>query len=182
MSNLILIDETTVSTPANSINFTNVFSADYDTYCIQIVGSSAESSAANNFMEMRLINSSDSVITSTVYEWEYYYARGFSATYLTIGGTARDEFSRLYHDDDALKGFGNMTMWVFNPFQSDSYTFNVQQAAGWGRDGASSQIPIMQKGIGVLKQESSITGYNWFNRNSINIANGTFRTYGLKVD
>jgi len=75
-----------------------------------------------------------------------------------------------------------MTMWIFSPFQSDSYTFHVQQGAGYGRDAASASIPIMQKGIGVLKQESSITGYNWFNRDSINIANGTFRTYGLKVD
>ena len=182
MSNLILIDETSVSTPANSISITNVFSADYDTYCIQIVGTSAASSAANNFMDMRLINSSDSIISSTLYEWEYYYARGFSATFLNIGGTSRDEYTRLYHDDDALKGFSNMTMWIFSPFQSDSYTFHVQQSAGYGRDAASASIPIFHKGIGVLKQESSITGYNWINRNSINIASGTFRTYGLKVN
>lgn len=182
MSNLILIDETSVSTPANSISITNVFSANYDTYCIQVIGTSAATSRANNSMDVRLINSSGSVVTSTVYDNEMYYARGFSATYLNIGGAGRDDFALLYHDTASNNGFGNMTMWIFNPFQSDSYTFQTQQSSGYGRDGGSGQIPIMHKGIGVLKQESSITGYTFVNRDSINIASGTFRTYGLKVD
>ena len=181
MSALRLINETTISSPVNKVQVTDVFNSDFDIYCVEVVGTTAGSQRENNSMDMRLINSSDSIITSTIYEWEYYYARGFSATFLNIGGTSRDEYTRLYHDDDALKGFSNMTMWIFSPFQSDSYTYHVQQSAGYGRDAASASIPIFHKGIGVLKQESSITGYNWINRDSINIASGTFRTYGLKV-
>ena len=182
MSNLILIDETSVGTPANSISITDVFSADYDTYLIQVVGTSAATSTGNNNMDVRLINSSGSVITSTVYDNEMQYARGFSATYLNVGAATRDDFALLYHDTAANNAFGNMTMWIFNPFQSDSYTFQIQQTSGYGRDAGSDIIPIMHKGIGVLKQETSITGYNFINRNSINISTGTFRTYGLKVN
>jgi len=182
MSNLILIDETTVTSAANRISITDVFSADYDTYCIQVVGTSAATSTANNNMDVQLINSSGSVITSTIYDSEMMYARGFSATYLEIGGASRDEIAIMYHDTAANNAFGNMTMWMFNPFQSDSYTFQVQQSSGYARDGASAIIPMFHKGIGVLKQQSSITGYSFVNRNSLNISTGTFRTYGLKVD
>ncbi len=133
-------------------------------------------------MDVQLINSSDSVITSTVYDSDMVDARGYSATYLEVGSAGRDDFALLYHDTAANNAHANMTMWIFNPFQSDSYTFQVQQSSGYARDGASAIVPMFHKGIGLLRQQSSITGYSFVNRNSLNIATGTFRTYGLKVD
>jgi len=181
MSNLILIDETTVGTPANRINITDVFSANYDTYCIQVTDTLAGTQRENNSMDMQLINSSDSVVTDTTYDSEMLFARNFSGTYLNIGGAGRNEIAILYHDNGSQNGNGNMIMWVFNPFQSDTYTFQVQQSSGRMSYPSTTEIPHMSKGIGILRQQSSITGYSFINRDNYNINTGTFRTYGLKV-
>ena len=182
MSSLIKIDETTVGTPANRINITDVFSADYDTYCIQVTNTLAGTQRENNSMDIQLINSSDSVITDTIYDSEMIFARGFSVSYLAVGGASRNEIGILYHDNGAQNGNGNMIMWVFNPFQSDTYTYQVQQSSGRMSYPSTTEIPYMSKGLGVLRPQSSITGYSFVNRDSYKINLGTFRTYGLKVD
>ncbi len=182
MSSLIKIDETTVGTPANRINITDVFSADYDTYCIQVTDTLAGTQRENNSMDVQLINSSGSVITNTIYDSEMLFGRGFSADFLEIGGVSRDEIAILYHDNGSQNGNGNMIMWVFNPFQSNTYTFQVQQSTGRMSYPSTTEIPFMSKGIGVLRQQSSITGYSFINRDNYNINTGTFRTYGLKIN
>ena len=86
----------------------------------------------------------------------------------------------IYYDKDDDNGQANATIYLFNPFLSTSYTFGIFQVAGHAS--ISGQVPTMQKGIGVLKQTVSMTGYSFFNRDSLNIHTGTFRTYGLRVD
>ena len=182
MSALRLINETSIGTPVNRISIEDVFSADYDIYCIQVTDTLAGTQRENNSMDIQLINSSNSVVTDSIYDSEMVFARGFSGTYLSIGNANRDDFGILYHDNGAQNGNGNMIMWVFNPFQSDTYTFQVQQSIGRMSYPSTTQVSYMSKGIGVLKQKSSITGYSFHNRDSYNINLGTFRTYGLRVD
>ena len=182
MSALRLINETSISTPVNTISMTDVFSADFDVYCLQVVGTSASTSLDNNSMDVKLVNSSGSAITDTIYDAEMVFARGFSATYLSIGSANRNDFGLLYHDTAANNAHSNMIMWIFNPFQSDTYTFQIQQSSGFIRQPSNSITGMMHKGIGVLKQKSCITGISFVNRDNLNIASGTFRTYGLRVD
>jgi len=182
MSNLRLINETIVSTPSNTIRITDVFSADYDTYCIQVNNTTAGTQRENNNMDVRLIDSAGSEISTNDYDSEMLFGRNFSDTYIQVGSAGRNDFALLYHDTSGQNGNGNMTMWVFNPFQSDTYTYQVQQSIGRMSYQNTNQIPYMGKGIGVLKKQSSITGYSFVNRDSYTIASGTFRTYGLRVD
>ena len=65
---------------------------------------------------------------------------------------------------------------------SSGNTYQVQQSSGRMSYPSTTEIPYMSKGLGVLRQQSSITGYSFVNRDSYNINLGTFRTYGLKVD
>ena len=182
MSNLRLINETTVSTPSNKIQITDVFSADYDIYCIEVSNTTAGTQRENNSMDIRLINSSGSEIATSNYDSEMLFARDFSSSFLDIGGANRDDFALLYHDTSGQNGNGNMTMYVFNPFANDKYTFQIQQTAGRMSYPSTTSTGMMSKGIGVLKQMTSITGYSFTNRNSYNINTGTFRIYGLRVD
>jgi len=183
MSNLRLIDETSVTSAVNTIQITDVFSADFDVYCIEAVGISSETSQDNNSADIRLINSNGSIQSgSSIYDSEMIYARGFDQNYLEIGGYNRDDFALLYYDTSANNAFGNFTMWIFNPFNSDSYTFQVQQSIGTSRRPTNSINSMWHKGIGVLRELSSITGFCLIQRDSNNVATGTFRTYGLRVD
>ena len=71
MSNLRLINETNASS-VSSVNITDVFSADFDIYKIEI---EADDYNANSLLTLRLINSSGSVISSTNYQNANLYLR-----------------------------------------------------------------------------------------------------------
>jgi len=182
MSNLRLINETEVATPANKIQITDVFSADFDIYCIEVVNTTAGTQRENNSMDIRLINSSGSEIATTSYDNKALFFRGVTATSIELGSANRDDFALLYHDTSGQNGNGNMTMWVFNPYSSSSYTFNIHQASGEMSYPSTTSIHFNTKGIGVLKQTTSITGYSFTNRDGYDINTGIFRTYGLRVD
>ena len=180
MSNLRLINETSALGGTNSVDVNNVFSADYDIYKITITNASSATQQDNNTMSLRLINSSGSTISSSNYDKAIQYMRGFSATYLELKNTNADNMQAIYYDIASSNGNANATIYLFNPFLSSSYTFGIFQIAGHAS--IAGQVPTSQKGIGVLKQTASMTGYSFFNRDSLNIASGTFRTYGLRVD
>jgi len=179
MSNLRLINETTALGGTNSVDVNNVFSADFDIYKITITNASSETQLDNNTMSLRLINNLGSTISSN-YDKAIQYMRGFSATYLELKATSTDNMQAIYYDIASSNGNANSTIYLFNPFLSSSYTFGIFQVAGHAS--IAGQVPTVQKGIGVLKQTASMTGYSFFNRDSLNIATGTFRTYGLRVD
>lgn len=180
MSNLRLINETEVTTPANKIQITDVFSADFDIYCIEVVNTTAGTQRENNSMDIRLINSSGSEIATTSYDNKSLFFRG--ASDIELGSTNRNDFALLYHDTSGQNGNGNMTMWVFNPYSSSSYTFNMHQTSGQMSYPSTTSIHHNSKGVGVLKQTTSITGYSFTNRDAYDINTGIFRTYGLRVD
>lgn len=182
MSNLRLINETVINTPVNTLKITDIFSSDFNTYCIEVVGISSESSTDNNSASIHLLDTSGSTITATNHMFEFDFFRGFDTTTLEIGGTARDEFAFIYYDDDADNAFTNMTMWIFNPFDSDKYTFHVSEISGFMRRPSDDHVSMFAKGMGVHQSQETITGLSFINRDSLNIATGTFRTYGLRRD
>ena len=68
-------------------------------------------------------------------------------------------------------------IYIFNPYSSSSYTFLLFQTSFYN-EGSGGQS---QKGIGVLKQTSSIGGIN-FTAHSGDIDSLSLKTYGLRVD
>lgn len=182
MSNLRLISQTTISTGANKISITDVFSADYEIYCIQFFKTSAGTQRENNSFDMRLINSSGQEIADSVYHSKMLMYRGVSGNPIEVGSENRDDFGIFYHDTIANDGVSNCTMWIFNPFASDRFTYQVQQTSGMMAYTGTTKIPSFTKGLAVLNQQSSITGYSFTNRDSYTIATGTFKTFGLRID
>ena len=180
MSNLRLINETTALGGTNSVNINNVFSADFDIYKITISNASSETQLDNNFINLILINNSGSIISSSNYDKAIQYFRGYANTALELKNENTDNMAAIYHDINSSNGNANATIYLFNPFSSSAYTFAIFQASGAAY--ISGQVPYMEKGFGVLKQTASMTGYTFINRNSLNIATGVFRTYGLRVD
>ncbi len=174
MSNLRLINETEVTSGVTTVNVTDVFSADFDIYKITLEGFYA---STIDYFYLRLINSSGSVISTPydlaslemVSDVAYYERRGLNYTSMTQ--------STNYLPNSLAESY-NAVFYFFNPFLSSSYSFLLGQSV------ESEYTDLYNnKSIGVLKQTTSITGYQW----SVGALGGTLsggkiRTYGLRVD
>jgi hypothetical protein len=157
---------------SSSISVTDVFSADYDIY--QVTYNFTTDSSSPKDTHLRFINSSDSIVTNSNYDYAYLLMKmftGFSETQ----GTGQDKITGMLGATD-LPPEGNAGNFkVFNPFSSSLYTLVSSQSAnvhngeeaGW-------------KGVAVLKETTSITGFNMF-LTSTNPTNASkINVYGVK--
>jgi len=173
--NLELINKTTVTSSLSNVNVTNVFSANYDVYKIVSSGFSTASTTATESY-LRYINSSGSVISAD-YDFASLYMpadTGFSEIRTDNTGDSTKIHYASGNPDQAPDVAG-CVLYIFNPFSSSSYTFNTgQQSSHY-----SNPRFLTSKGIGVLKQTTSITGFQFMFPSS-NVSSGTLVTYGVK--
>ena len=171
MSNLRLINETTVTSAVRTVEITDVFSANFDIY--KIVG--VTNFTAEEYIDMRLINSSGSVVSASNYD---------NAGLLMKSDATNDENRNinvtkaqyLSYAGDVVAEAGSFVTWVFNPYSSSSHTFLLSQ--GGAKRTANT---LTTKAISILKQTSSITGFQLY-PNTSNVDNASIKTYGLRVD
>jgi hypothetical protein len=165
MSNLRLINETTFSS-VNTVNVTDVFSADYDIYKIT-------SDVAGQYGLLKFINSSGSVMSDGTYDTARLNLKlntTFSETRIVGTNVGIYAFT-----ESSGSGAGGNVLYIFNPFSSSSYTFVMAQTV----DINSGTAYRIAKTIGVHKNTSSMGG---FQLNALASVSGTMRTYGLRVD
>jgi len=167
-TNLELINNTSFSSTAN-IDVTNVFSADYDVYKIIVV----TTSGTNNYIpSLRLIDSGGSVISS-----------GYDEAHLEMKYTGFTEFTktnvsrfRIAGNTGSSAGQGSAsTIYIFNPYSSTSYTFLTEQSMV-----DITGIQAGQKGIGVLKQSASMSGFRIYEQIYGANLSGKISVYGVK--
>jgi len=172
MSNLRLINKTTVTSSVSSVDVTNVFSADFDIYKIVFSGISTAGSTATP-LNCRLINSSGSIITASQYDYAIQILKGdtaFSETRVTNW----DSWSNFFgNPDDPPETVGGVA-YIINPFLSTRYTMALHEVA--------VETNRWYKGIQTLTELSSATGFRAFEQNTRPINSGVFYTYGLRVD
>jgi len=178
MSNLRLINETT-TTVTNLISITDVFSADYDIYKIVISGLNQDTNVANEINGIRFINSSGSLISASDYDYAVLELKS-GASFFENKSTSASAIFMGQRADQVGDGSNNTVFYVFNPFNSSSYTFTLSQSASF--DG--SEDNINGKGIGVLHQTNSITGFQIYDSDSARPfeSGSKIITYGLRVD
>jgi hypothetical protein len=171
MSNLRLINETTVTSAVRSVEITDVFSADFDIY--KIVG--VTNFTGEEYIDIRLINSIGSVVSTSNYDNASLLMQS-STTFSQNRNTNVTKAQYLGYAGDVVAEAGSFVTWVFNPYSTSSYTFLLSQ--GGAKRTANT---LITKGISVLKQTSSITGFQLY-PNVSNVDNASIRTYGLRVD
>ena len=173
-TNLQLIQELTIETSATVFDATNVFSDQYDNYIAYLSGLSINETSAQS-CQVRLINSSDTVITSSNYDSANLDLKG-NTTYGHLKGTNGDSLGAAFIGsiDDSPRGTVAI-LEFFKPYTSN-YTFVQTQ-------GASVYDTTFRgkKGIAVLKLSDSITGFRIYNASSGNFAvGGKISVYGVK--
>jgi len=174
MSNLRLINETTVSSGVATVNITDVFSSDYDIYKIV---STANILNADKDIYMRYINSSGSIVSASNYDTATLTMKGHSSYSETPSTKVNINYGGLFNLTSGNES-GGAVEYVFNPTDTSSYTFGINQSIGMYSTGTYGT-----KGIRVLKQTNSITGIHLYNGESTdNFGGGTVKIYGLRVD
>ena len=173
MSNLRLINETTVSSGVATVNITDVFSSDYDIYKIV---STAHIHNADKDIYMRYINSSDSIVSDSDYDTASLVMKSADA-FTEMPSTKVDiDYGGYFNLTSGDEG-GAAVEYVFNPTNTSSYTWGTNQSQGmYGTSGSYGT-----KTIRVLKQTTSITGINLYNgESSDNFGGGKVSVYGVK--
>ena len=173
MSNLRLLNETTASS-VTSMSVTDVFSSDFDIYKITF---DTTGTNTGSDIEMRLISSSGSPVVAAEYDSAFLQMKS-NTSFSEVGRTDIDTIENLGVSSGVSSGAGTV-IYVFNPFSSSLHTFLLIQNSSWR---SADNTLRGHKGISVLTQTSSITGFQVFCE-SISLSLGyTIKTYGLRVD
>ena len=175
MSNLRLIDDTTVSGVA-SVNITDVFTSDYDVYKVVATDYATTAGTAGR-ARLRFINTSGNVITASNYDHAS-LAIEAAGSYVDVKEQNVSYIDFVLYDNRETGGASNGVWYIFNPFSSSSYDFVFFQEGHY----QASYGPSTEMGNGVLKQTASMSGYNVYSQGGSSAFNGRFRTYGLRVD
>lgn len=168
-SSFRLVNETTVSSTVSSVNIENVFSSDFDIYAITYGNATSDVNSVD--IQLRYINSSGSIVSTSNYDqaWLRMRQSGFDENRIT--GQSYIFFGQL-----AGSLGGTSLAYVFSPFKSTCYTWH--QFEGSGFSGSEDRA---FKGVAVLKEYTSLTGFQLFT-GSNNITSATIRTFGFRVD
>ena len=176
MSNLRFIKEVSATSGVHSLEVTDVFTDDFDIYQItssNLISDSTTASALN----LRFITSGGSVI-STNYDYAQLGMKG-EASFVENRSTTPTRIWNLFGGIDDNPESQGSSCYVFNPTNSSSYTFVVYQSANHPSGNLRSY-----KGIGVLHQQSKITGFQAeINESAVDFdAGGSIKVFGLRVD
>jgi len=175
MSNLRLINETTVSASTSSVDITDVFSADFDIYKITTNNFSTVGTT-QTALDMRFINASGSVIIASNYDYAYLNMQS-ATSFSEVRNTNQTFIDNFFAVPDQSPEGASSVTYVFNPFSSSSYSFVLNQSAE-----SSAGNYKAKKYISVLKQTASMTGFRIFETSTRPFDEGVVRTYGLRVD
>ncbi len=175
MSNLRLINETTASS-VSSVSITDVFSSDFDIYKISIVDIGVAS--GSGWVNMKLINSGGSTISSN-YSWANLAPLSY-ASFAENKATSASVLDNIIHLDSTIDVGSGALMYIFNPNNSSSYTFMLNQSSGVGY--SSGALNINAKMVGVHKSTETISGFAIFPDDTTTFTDIAIKTYGLRVD
>ena len=123
---------------------------------------------------MRLVDSGGNVISDSEYDRAELQMTSYSSFEETRTTTSDLMLDRLNFNQSSATGVG-ITIMVYNPFDSSSFTFANSQSVGF----AASSGGIGFRGIAVHKSAESISGVS-FHMDTGNINSATVNVYGVK--
>ncbi len=171
VGNLEFIKSQTLDS-SNSFSITDIFSDKYDVYKITITG--LEHSSNRQAINTRVINSGGIVSTSN-YDRAGLRLRS-DTTFDELRTTGATSWVETLAEGIGNGGSGSV-MYIFNPYDSSSYTFMTCQFSTY----YDIRGPGMgMKYIGVYKVAEQITGINIFDNGNIQLYGGKLSVFGVK--
>ena len=171
-TNLEFIKSVTPDGSSSSILITDVFSAKYDTY--QVTYSIVTDSGSPKNVNLRLINSSDAIITNSNYDYAFHFLNT-SANFGMYNNTDQAQWTEILGYTDYPPEGAAGTFYIYNPFSSSTYTFMAgQYFSRWNGASAGGRT------IGVLKETTSCTGLNIYLSSTNPVSDSYISVYGVK--
>ena len=168
---LELIESQTISASTSAIDFDNVFSNKYDVYKITTANISTVGST-NTDVDMRLLDSTGTVIDQSEYHYAEQILRTNSA-YGTRTSTSATSLSQFFGGTDNHPESMGAVCYVFNPFDSSSYTFFTSQVSY-----AVASVKRGFKSVGLHESTESCRGFRIFTSQIFD--EGVISVYGVK--
>lgn len=158
-------------TSVSSLSVTDCFSANYDVYYVSIT--KADLTSQSWGIGFRYLDTGGSEVSSAIYDEATLVLKSnttFGEDKLT-NATKQTRFSYFTTASSVGTGVG---FYVFNPYDSSSYTFSQGQSSAVGNSGL-----VGTKVIGVCKQSATHTGLK-FLPDSGTYDNITVNVFGVK--
>tara|TARA_R100000231_G_scaffold28691_2_gene25491 strand:- start:3442 stop:3993 length:552 start_codon:yes stop_codon:yes gene_type:complete len=180
MASTRLINVTSFRVPRTAvatIDFTDVFSADYSAY--EIFGTSIGSVSGDNLMKMALIKADGNVSTSSVYDWKYNDIRDSGTT--QSAGNGADDTTWTFSRHSGYSSYArttNFRMVIAQPFETNTHTMFYCETESW-----VTQTARYMLSAGIYFATDSITGFRLSNTtagtNANGLGGGTVKVYGI---
>ena len=156
-----------------TLDVTDIFSADYDVYKITIA---KMEQTANGWNEMRFLDSGGTSITASEYDIATLELKSY-ASFTEYRATNANRFETINYSGTGSSVAGALTMYIYNPYDSSSYTFASWQSNGF-RTGLGA---IGGKVIGVHKSAEQLSGVHFISGGSGSVfTNLDVSVYGVK--
>tara|TARA_R100000329_G_scaffold122324_1_gene100897 strand:+ start:1030 stop:1551 length:522 start_codon:yes stop_codon:yes gene_type:complete len=155
------------------LDVTDCFSADFDVYYFAVT--KMKRASASNFIYIRFLDSGGTVIDQAEYDYAAQEIRPYT-TFLEVRATGQTLISQIAYGSSNTEDMGGISMYVYNPYDSSSYTFTQSQSSsfvnangGWGN-----------KTIGVHKNAEQISGVRFVAAGSVNLDTIEVSVFGVK--
>ncbi len=173
--NLEFIHSEEIPSSVLTVNIDNVFSDKYDIYKVIYRGINQSTNVSNGIEGFRFINASGSVNTGNNYA--YAVRNMMSNNSLSISDNEAANFLWVgMITDQRSDGSTSGVCYIYNPYNSSTYTFVNSQATGM-----NSSEKRFSKGMGVYQVAESVRGFQIYESNSSrSFVNGRISVYGVK--
>ena len=154
----------------STLDVPDCFSSQYDVYFVSI---SKGDFSAQTYNLLRFLDSGGSVISASEYDFATLdmYA---NASFAELRGTSQTSIPNFGLSNSGADDFGGVSMYIYNPFDSSSFTFVSGQTSSQHSGGGRGS-----KFIGMHESAEQLSGMQ-FGRVSGTIDNLTVNVYGVK--
>ena len=174
-TNLHFIKEFNSTASMSNASLTDCFNEEFDVYEIYVTHLSSNSNVMYTYG--RLLDSSNSVISSNNYDWANYDMH-CDTTFTEQRDDNRNFFFVTFSGGVNYQQMGGLKLTVFNPYSSSDYTFLTIQ--GSLQDSLNGNKMMGSKGIAVLKSAETIKGIHFLPNSGTFDEGMKFTVYGVK--
>ena len=173
-TNLEFITSFEVTSPISSFTLDNVFSDKYDVYCLSAQGWSGSDSSAQ-LSNFRYLDSTGTVITDAEYDQASLVFRT-SLSFVEVRSVNNTviNYALGFYKVDVAPEQTSAISYIYNPYDSSSYTFGISQATGMNDGGGRGY-----KAISVHKSAEIVRGFQMSNSLG-NFTSGKMTVFGVK--
>ena len=170
MSSLRFLERQT-SSQASSLDFTDVFTADFDIYKLTFdfgVGVGSDN------INLRFISHSGNVLTNANYDTGHIDVNAYT-TNSDVNQNAKTSATNIALSHTSSNSSGGAVVYIFNPFNPNVYTFMLSESSNWFNSSQRNR-----KNLCVFQEKVRCTGFKLIGSSGNAFNNFDATIYGIR--